>query len=336
MTNTTAPSPKLFFDTVNAYQRTAAIKAAIELDVFTAIGDTPATAAEIAERCNASERGTRILCDYLTMLGFLTKSGDWYALTSDSALFLNRASPAYAGGITKFLLAPELTRGFEDVAGAVRKGGTIRSELGTLAPEHPVWLEFARGMAPLMTQPAQIVADLIPLDGSRPTKVLDISASHGMWGIAFAQRNPQTHVVAVDWAPVLEISRQNAQRAGVAERFSTIAGSAFEVDFGSDYDVVLVPNFLHHFNMEDCIRFLKKVHGALRNEGCVAISELVPNEDRVTPPEAARFSFVMLATTPEGDAYTLTELEKMLTRAGFKAPEHHPLPPFATAIIARK
>jgi 2-polyprenyl-3-methyl-5-hydroxy-6-metoxy-1,4-benzoquinol methylase len=336
MPNTTAPSPKLFFETVNAYQRTAAIKAAIELDLFTAIGDTPASAAEVAKRCKTSERGTRILCDYLTILGFLTKSGERYALTTDTALFLNRRSPAYAGGITQFLLTPELTRGFDDVAGAVRKGGTVRSELGTLAPEHPVWLEFARGMAPLMMQPAQIVAELIPLEGSRGTKVLDVSASHGMWGIAFAQKNPHTHVVAVDWAPVLEISRENAQRAGLAERFSTIAGSAFEVDFGSDYDVVLVPNFLHHFNIEDCVRFLKKVHAALGDQGRVAISELVPNEDRVTPPEAAGFSFVMLASTPEGDAYTLTELEEMLARAGFQAPEHYPLPPVATAIIARK
>ncbi len=336
MNDTPEPSPKLFFETVNAYQRTAAIKGAIELDLFTAIGDTPATAAEIAQRCNAAERGVRILCDYLTILGFLTKQAARYALTPDSALFLDRRSRAYAGGITQFLLSPQLMRAFDDVAGAVRKGGTVASELGTLAPEHPVWIEFARGMAPLMIQPAQIVANLIPLPADRPTKVLDVAASHGMWGLAFAQRNPQTQVVALDWAPVLEVARENAQRAGVADRFRTIAGSAFEVDLGSDYDVVLVPNFLHHFNTEDCVRFLKKVHAALRHDGHVAISEFVPNPDRVSPPEAAAFSFIMLASTPEGDAYTVAEFEQMLARAGFNKPETHALPPVSTAIIARK
>jgi ubiquinone/menaquinone biosynthesis C-methylase UbiE len=336
MSNAPEPSPKLFFDTISAYQRTAAIKAAIELDLFTAIGDAPAKAAEIAQRCGASERGTRILADYLTILGFLTKSGDRYALTPDSALFLDRKSPAYVGGTTRFRLGPELTRAFDNVAGAVRKGGTVQSEFGTIAPEHPVWLEFARSMAPVMAPAAQIVADLIPLDTTRPTKVLDVSASHGMWGIAFANKNPRAEVVALDWAPVLEVARENARRAGIADRFSTIAGSAFEIDLGLDYDVVLVPNFLHHFNVEDCVRFLKKVHAALRDDGRVAIVEFVPNPDRVTPPEAAGFSLVMLATTPEGDAYTLAEFEKMLTRAGFKSPESHPLPPVATAIIARK
>ena len=336
MSNTPEPSPKLFFDTVSAFQRTAAIKVAIELDLFTAIGDAPATAAETAQRCTASERGTRILADYLTILGFLTKSGDRYALTPDSALFLVRHSPAYVGGTVQFRLAPQMTRAFDDLVGAVRKGGTALSELGMIAPEHPVWIEFARSMAPVMAPAAQVLANLIPLEATRLTKVLDVSASHGVWGIAVAKKNPRAEVVALDWMPVLEVARENAQRAGVADRFSTIAGSAFEVDLGLDYDVVLVPNFLHHFNVEDCVRFLKKVYTALRNDGHVAIVEFVPNPDRVTPPDAAGFSLIMLATTPEGDAYTLAEFERMLTRAGFKSPESYPLPPVETAIIARK
>ena len=58
-----APSPALLFDTINAYQRTATIKAAIELDVFTAMAGAPATAEIIARHCHAASRGIRILCD---------------------------------------------------------------------------------------------------------------------------------------------------------------------------------------------------------------------------------------------------------------------------------
>ena len=83
---TSGPSPKLFFETINAYQRTAAITAAVELDIFTSIGESGATAAETAKRSGTSERGTRILCDYLTLLGFLTKSGNHYGLTPDLSL----------------------------------------------------------------------------------------------------------------------------------------------------------------------------------------------------------------------------------------------------------
>src|SRR5438093_7642306 len=98
MSTQVMPSPDLYFDTIFAFQRSAALKSAIELDVFTVIGDGARTAKEIANACGGSERGIRILCDYLTTLGFLTKTGDAYQLTTDSALFLTKRSPAYLGG----------------------------------------------------------------------------------------------------------------------------------------------------------------------------------------------------------------------------------------------
>src|SRR2546426_1970305 len=194
--NQPAPSPALLFDAINAYQRTDTIKAAIELDVFTAMAGAPATVATIATHCQALMRGIRILCDYLTVLGFLTKSGDQYALTPDSALFLNRKSPAYAGGTLEFLLSNEIKGAFDHFTGAARKGGTAQSQDGTVAPEHPVWVSFARSMGPLMVPAATSLTGLIPLIQNRPTKVLDISASHGRWGLAFAEKNPEAHIVA--------------------------------------------------------------------------------------------------------------------------------------------
>jgi 2-polyprenyl-3-methyl-5-hydroxy-6-metoxy-1,4-benzoquinol methylase len=192
-------------------------------------------------------------------------------------------------------------------------------------------------MAPMMTPPAQALAGLLFLDATQPARVLDIAAGHGVYGIAVAQKNPQAQLVALDWAPVLEVARENARAAGLADRFRTIAGSAFEVDLGENYDIVLVPNFLHHFDPPTCVAFLKRVHAALRPGGCVAIVEFVPNPDRVTPPEAAGFSLIMLATTAAGDAYTFAEFEEMLNQSAFHEIRQHPLPPsVATAVIAAK
>jgi ubiquinone/menaquinone biosynthesis C-methylase UbiE len=337
MNNSEPPSPVLFFDTLTAYQNTAALKAALELKLFTAIGPSRATAAELAAGCGATERGIRILSDYLTILGFLEKDGDRYSLTRDSATFLDQTSPAYAGGAAAFLLSSTIRGAFDELAAAVRKGGTAQSAEGTMAPEHPVWIDFARGMAPMMTPPARMLAGLLPLDVTRPSRILDIAAGHGLYGIAVAQKNPRAQLVALDWAPVLEVARENANAASLADRFSTIAGSAFEVDLGENYDVVLAPNFLHHFDPPACVTFLKRVHAALRPGGCVAVVEFVPNPDRVTPPEPASFSLVMLATTAAGDAYTFAELKDMLSQAGFNQAQQHPLPPsFATAVIATR
>lgn len=329
---TTPPSPALLFDTINAHQRTEAIKAAIELSLFTAISAGSTTAKEIARACGASERGTRILCDYLVIIGFLTKEGDRYGLTPDSAMFLDKRSPAYMGTAIEFMLSPMLTDNFKDLTAVVKKGGSI-SEEGTIAPEHPVWTKFARAMAPMMALPAQLLAPLTDLAGNQKLKVLDIAAGHGLYGLAFAQRNPQAEITAVDWASVLEVAKENAQAAGAADRYQTKPGSAFDVDYGTGYDVVLLTNFLHHFDPPTCETLLRKVHASLADGGRAVTLEFVPNADRVSPPQAAAFSLMMLGGTPAGDAYTFSELETMFRNAGFSRSEMHELPPTIQRVV---
>lgn len=327
------PSPQLFFQTVNAYQQTEALRAAIELGIFTEIAAGNATAAEIAQQCPASERGVRILCDYLSMMGFLNKEEQRYSLTPDSAVFLDKRSPAYLGGATEFLLSPELLAGFKDLAGVVRKGGTLIADDGTVGPDNPVWVKFARAMAPMMAMPAQLMAQLVDNTADRKLRILDIAAGHGLFGLAFATRNPQVEIVALDWPNVLEVAKENAQRAGVSDRYSTIGGSAFEADFGTGYDLVLLTNFLHHFDPPTCETLLRKVHAALGEGGRAVTLEFVPNEDRISPPEVAGFSLMMLGSTPSGDAYTFPELERMFANAGFSHSEMHALPPSIQQVI---
>ena len=331
------PSPQLFFQTINAHQRTEALKAAIELEVFTAIGEGNTTAAQIAQRCQTSEKGMRVLCDFLTTMEMLTKQGDQYALTLDSSVFLDKRSPAYLGGATEFLCSPMLTEGFKHMTEAVRKGGTAIEGEGTIGPEHPIWVKFARGMAAMMAMPAQLMAKLVDPNADRKLKILDIAAGHGLFGIAFATQNKQAEVTAVDWKPVLEVAKENAEKAGVADRYSTIEGSAFDVEFGSGYDLVLLTNFLHHFDPPTCETLLRKVRAALADGGRAVTLEFVPNEDRVTPPEVAGFSMVMLVGTPAGDAYTFSQLEQMCANAGFSRSTFHALPPtFQQVVISEK
>ena len=125
------PSPVLFFDTINAYQRTEALRAAIELGLFTQIAAGERTAEQIAAACQASPRGIRILANYLTTLGFLRKGDEQYELTGDADVFLNRKSPAYLGGTLEFLLTPQLKESFQQLTAAVRRGGTAVSDEGT-------------------------------------------------------------------------------------------------------------------------------------------------------------------------------------------------------------
>ncbi len=264
----------------------------MELGVFTHIGEGHNELKSLAERCSAAGRGIRILCDYLVILGFLHKEDHGYLLTPESALFLDRRSPAYLGGVTGFLTIEEHLDSYKHLAEIVRHGGTLDD--GSIKPENPIWVEFARSMVPLMMPAAQAIAEMLSPELPESAKVLDIAAGHGMFGITLARRHPTVRIVAVDWANVLEVARENAAKAGLMDRYSTIAGSAFEVDFGDGYDAVLLTNFLHHFDPPTCERLLRKIHGALKPEGRLITLEFVPNEDRVSPPIPASFSLTML------------------------------------------
>lgn len=330
---TDQPSPQLFFRTLRGVRDAAMLKAAVDLGLFSAIGQGSVHSQELATTCKASQRGVRILCDYLTVLGFLLKEEDRYALTKNSRTFLDSASPAYLGGVTEFMLSDRFMEYFDTITEAVRKGGTAASAEGTVGGEDPIWTTFARVMMPMMRPVSEDMAAILDKDPDQPLAVIDIAAGHGIFGISLALRNPKVEVTAVDWAGVLQVAQENARALGVAERYRLLPGSAFDVPFEGPYDLALLTNFLHHFDDETNVVLLAKVRDALAEEGRAAILDFVPNADRISPPEAATFSAVMLATTPRGDAYTYRELDDMCRRAGFSGSELHELAPSPQRLI---
>ncbi len=140
------PSPELVFDTLNAYQRTAALRAAIELNLFRAIGEGPGDVASLARQCASSERGIRILCDYLTIQGLLAKQDGHYQHTPTSAVFLDPRSPACMASAARFLGHPALAEPFARLGGCRsrrtydstggRFGGSGQSHLGGVRAQH--------------------------------------------------------------------------------------------------------------------------------------------------------------------------------------------------------
>lgn len=184
-------------------------------------------------------------------------------------------------------------------------------------------------MAPIAAPLGQIVL----ADGAGPMRVLDIAAGHGLFGIEVAKQNPEAQIVALDWSAVLDVARVNAEKAGVASRWQSLAGDAFETDFGGPYDVVLITNFLHHFDQPDCVRLLEKVRASLVPGGRAGTLEFIPNEDRISPPMPAAFSLIMLASTRSGDAYTDSEIDLMHRQAGFSRTQLHEMPPSPHRIV---
>jgi len=324
--NGAPPNPGLVFAMMNAHQQTAALKAAIDLDLFAAIGKGPGDVAAIAQHCAASERGIRILCDFLVINGILQKEDGRYRHTPTSAVFLDPNSPASMASVAQFMHNPAIHEVYENLAEVVKRGRTTLPGTGTVEPDNPLWVAFAEQMVP-MTGPSATPMSAMVLEAvSGPVRVLDIAAGHGLFGIEIAKRNPEARITGLDWAAVLEVAHRNARTAGVEDRYEKLPGSAFDVDFGGPYDVVLLTNFLHHFDPPTCVRLLKKIHAALRPGGYVATLEFVPDECKTKPPMSAGFAMTMLTSTASGDAYSLNELTAMYHEAGFGEVAGRPVP----------
>lgn len=322
-------NPGRIHQALTSYQLAQSLKGAIELEIFTHIGRGFITVEQIAKQCGGTEKGVRVLCDYLTVHGLLSKTGQQYNLAPDTAALLDKNSPRYMGQVAGFFVHPVMVAKYNDVAALVRNGGATDH---TLAPNEHMWVDFARFMAPMFDLPASITARIVTKAVTSAT-ILDVAAGHGLFGIHMALQNPAAHVTFQDWDNVLDVARENVLLKGVAKQSTFLPGSFFDVDLGTGFDLVLLPNFLHHFDRVTNIRLLKKVRNALAPYGQVAVVEFVPNEDRISPPDGALFAMRMLGTTPSGDAYTLVEIDGMLRDAGFGPSHAHSLAPAHQQLI---
>ena len=289
------------YDAMQAYQKTAALTAAVKLDIVTLIGGGAATSDALAEKTAASSRGMRILCDFLTVMGLLSKQDGAYSATEPA----QEISRSLLTGVDRRL--DRILRRPRNGAPRARRPGFLRetrrfgracapgSRPSDLAP-------LRQGRDSDCTRRSQARRRLSRCSGPRPLTVLDVAAGHGFYGIELAKAFPEAVVTAVDWPSVLELASANARDAGVGERFRVVAGNAFEVDWGDDFDLVILANFLHYFSPEECATILRKVKSSLSPRGRACAVDFVPDEDRVSPPMQAMFAFLMLATTPGGDA----------------------------------
>lgn len=339
MKPTSAPNPGPILSMLAAHQQAMALQAAVKLDLFTAIADGAASAAALAKKLTADERGVAVLCDYLCISGLLQKQADRYALSPSADMFLNQHSPASLASVSAWEEFSAANLSADDVVSAVRQGGS-----GTAIAPPETWVLFARSMGPTARMAGQVMARAAAgplLHGVARPRVLDVAGGHGFYGIAVAQHVPAAEVTILDAAPVLEVAREHAGQAGVAARYHTLAGSvlpgsAGELKLDSGWNLVLITGFLHMFGPATVEAVLVKARPSLAPGGAVIVVDFLPNDDRISPPMQAAFSLRMLLATTEGRAYTEAEFRNLFAKAGFPHVDRYDLEPSPlSALVAR-
>jgi hypothetical protein len=298
---------------VRGFQEACVIAAAAELDVFTALGDAPATAAELAGRVGSDPRATSVLLDALTALDLLVKGGDKYYVAADVGDLLADTSPINVlAGVRH---QANCLRRWAQLACVVRTGRpaetepSIRGRAGDREAFIGAMNNFAASTAP------QIIEWLMPL---RFQRLLDVGGASGTWTIAFLLAVPGATAVLFDLPEVIPLARTRLTRVGMVDRVSFVAGdfNAGELPGGADF--AWLSAVAHQNSREQNRALYARIHSALAAGGVLVIRDVVMDSSRTRPPAGALFAVNMLVGTEGGGTFTFAEFEEDLTSAGFR------------------
>jgi SAM-dependent methyltransferase len=294
----------------SGYQHSQILFAAVRGGVF-ALLVPRATAESVASALQWDQRGTRMLLDGLVALGLLDKKGDMYENTETASLCLIPGAP-----LDQTHIITHKAGGWDAWArlGEAVANGT--SPLGPRPDRSPEELRaFILGMHDIGRSSAQSILE--HYDVSSHTSMLDVGGGPGSYSLAFTQANPKLRATVFDLPPVLEITREQIAKSGLADRVCTCPGDMTADPLPGGHDFVLLSNIIHSFGTETNRAIIRKCFDALVPGGTLMVKDFLVADDRSGPPFGLVFALHMLVHTGEGDCYTTAEVAAWTAAAGF-------------------
>jgi len=298
--------------TLRAYMESRALLTALELDVFTAVGDG-ATAAEVAQKISTHPRATEMLLNALVAMGLLVKQQGVYRDTAVTARYFAEGSKDNARH--GLIHIANIWHRWSNLTDSVRADTAVGHQ--EMAERGDDWTQpFIAAMhrnaaerAPLIVQAVGAAAD---------ERLLDVGGGSAAYSIAFAQAHEKLHATVLDLPTVLPIAQRHINAAGLAGRVETLAGDLRRDPLGKGYTLVLVSAICHMLSPEENQDLLRRCFEALEPQGRVVIQDFILEPDKTAPKQAALFALNMLVGTPAGSTYSFEEYSTWLREAGFR------------------
>ena len=294
---------------IRGYMPSRCVLTALELDVFTAVGDG-ADAEQIGAKIHANARAVGMLLNALVSLGLLAKSGDNYRNTPESARFFVQGSKDnHRNGL---LHTANIWHRWSTLTDAVRRGTHI-----PIDRDHtPEWTHsFIAGMQRNAKDRAPHVVKALGTTGVR--RILDLGGGSGAYSIAFARACPEVRCEILDVPEVVPLAAEYVSKANVSAQVSLRAGDMLHDDFGSGYDLIMLNAICHMFSEEENRNIFCRARQALAPNGRLAVQDFILNPDKTGPQHAALFSLNMLVATDGGASYSEPEYSSWMKDAGF-------------------
>ena len=300
-------------DRIRGFQQSRVILTALELDLFTAIGEGGA-AADIAARIHADPRATEMLLHALASLQLVAKRDGVFHNSPAAARYFTAGAPHNAR--PGLLHTAGLWKNWSTLTECVRAGTSVIHQ--EMAERTNDWTQAF--IAAMHRNAVERAAPLVAAVGAQGVRrMLDVGGGSGAYSIAFAGANPELQAYILDLAAVVPLAQRHIEQAGLTGRVHTRIGDLRTDHLGEGYDLVLVSAICHMLDEKENARLIGRCYDALAPGGRLTIQEFILDPDKCSPQSATLFSLNMLVGTRAGASYSEPEYTAWMQAAGFAA-----------------
>ncbi|HEY6221471.1 MAG TPA: class I SAM-dependent methyltransferase, partial [Candidatus Eisenbacteria bacterium] len=327
-------SPVPILQTATGFWASQALMTAVELRLFTVLFGGPKSAAEVAAELGTDPAALEALMDANCALGFLHRTGDRYRNDEVSNAYLVEGSPGSYVELVRFMREP-LFGMWQSLSDTVKTGKS------PIAPDAmgEIELSLARALHNGIYATMMRVAEILDIEFSAYTKILDLGSHTGAGALCLARRYPQFQATILDRPAFQPVAEEYIRGMKLDERVRFLPGDPEKGQPGGDYDLVLLAHHLSRQSRASIPGFLQNVKQSLRSGGTLLVTEFLLEDSKAEPREAALYRLSVLARcgADSAGALTRTELYRLLQDAGLANVDMVGLPMFGiTAITASK
>jgi len=320
-------TPQELREIVYNFRESRLILTALELELFTAVGEGSKTSADVSKIISSNIRATDRLMNVLCNMNLLEKENEKFSNTEFSYRYLVKNSPDY---ISNLMHASNLWDSWSNLTEIIKEGKTI----GRDAEKNKWKKNFIEAMHYRASREAQ--KDLNNLDLTGVKSVLDLGGGSGAYAMQFIKQKPDIKATVFDLPDVIPLTLKYISANGFEGKINTIKGNYLYDDIGSGYDLIFLSAIIHSNSFEENKRLIKKCADALNANGQIVIQDYAMDEDRLTPEVGALFAINMLVNTKGGDTFTQEEIYSWLRDAGINDIKRIETIHVAAQIIGRK
>ncbi|MFO1095883.1 MAG: methyltransferase [Planctomycetaceae bacterium] len=298
---------------------------AIELNVFTQLGDRRLTGDQLGRELGLHPRGIRDFFDALVAMRVLERDGNGpdacYRNTASSATFLDERSDRYIGGILKMLNA-RLYRFWDDLPEALRtgkpqnevkhSGKPVFEELYSDLPRLEQFLGAMTGLSRINFEAFAEKFDFSPF-----RTLCDVGGATGLLSQLVAARHPHLQCITFDLPAVAPVARKSVAAKGLSSRIQVASGDFF-ADPLPRADVITMGMILHDWNLDKKRLLIRAVYDALPQGGAFVAIENLIDDDRRDNLFGLLMSLNMLIEFGDAFDFTGAEFREWCGDAGFR------------------